>query len=100
MQNIETCWKDVAKEVGIDVSKVEDEYNKSFNDIVLEEYAQTAAQGISGSPTIYINDYNYREARTSESFKQTICEAFLNPPEECGNVTLSDESSGVEGSCG
>ncbi len=100
LENVETCWKEVAQEVGINVSEVEDEYNKRFNDLVLQEYEATAAQGISGSPTILINDYTYKKSRTAEAFKQTICDAFVEPPEECGNVKLSEEESAVQGSCG
>ncbi|NPA38728.1 MAG: hypothetical protein GXN99_02955 [Candidatus Nanohaloarchaeota archaeon] len=98
-ENIDTCWKDAAVAVGIDPNVIEQEMNKSFEKYVIEEYEATAAQGISGSPTILINDYTYKKARTPEMFKQAICDAFLQPPEECGSELSSDEEA-VQGSCG
>lgn len=65
---------------------------------------------VRGSPTIIINDKEVRLTRSPEAFKQAICEAFTNPPEEC-NQTLSTEiaspgigpltgGSASSGSCG
>ena len=65
---------------------------------------------VRGSPTIIINDKEVRLTRSPEAFKQSICEAFTNPPKEC-NQTLSTEiaspgigpltgGSASSGSCG
>ncbi len=65
--------------------------------------------GIRGSPTIVINDKVVQLTRSPEAFKQAICSAFNNPPEEC-NQELStaqaapgigplEETSSTSGSC-
>ena len=65
---------------------------------------------VEGSPTVVINDKKVRVDRSPEAFKQAVCQAFTNPPEEC-NQTLSTEvaSPGIgpltggstsSGSCG
>jgi hypothetical protein len=46
--------------------------------------------GVSGSPTIVINDEIVNiSSRSPEAFKQVVCEAFVSQPEECSQV-LSD----------
>jgi hypothetical protein len=46
--------------------------------------------GVRGSPTIVINDKVVElGTRSPEKFKETICQAFNSPPEECSQ-TLSD----------
>ena len=99
LNNVDSCWKNIAEDMGLDVNKIEQRYNESFNSIVLSEYKETAAKGISGSPTILINGQTYRGSRSSEAFKDAICNAFLNPPVEC-NENLSQQEKQVTGSCG
>ncbi len=63
--------------------------------------------GVQGSPTTFINGVEYVGPRTPEAIKEAICNAFINPPEEC-KVNLSNKwpsagiGEGVEarGSCG
>lgn len=48
--------------------------------------------GVQGSPTIVINDKQVSvNERTPEAFKNIVCQAFNNPPEECSQV-LSNEA--------
>jgi len=47
--------------------------------------------GVQGSPTIIINDALVEVAtRSPESFKQTVCQAFNNPPAECSQALSGD----------
>jgi len=39
--------------------------------------------GVRGSPTLVINDSVVNVERSPEKVKQVICNAFLNPPDEC-----------------
>ena len=58
--------------------------------------------GIQGSPTIVINDaIASLSTRSPEAFKELVCSAFNNPPEECSQ-TLSTEvaSTGFGGGTG
>ena len=63
--------------------------------------------GVQGSPTTFINGVEYVGARSPETIKETICNAFKEKPEEC-NVNLSNnpvpygigEVGQGSGSCG
>jgi len=59
--------------------------------------------GVQGSPTVIINDKEVSvNPRTSEAFKNLVCQAFADAPAECSQ-TLSNEipSSGIgEGTSG
>lgn len=46
--------------------------------------------GVRGSPTLVINDNVVSVSRSPEVLKQTICNAFNDPPEEC-DQKLSDK---------
>jgi hypothetical protein len=48
--------------------------------------------GVRGSPTLVINDAVLNVERSPEKVKEAICNAFLNPPEEC-NQKLSEETA-------
>jgi hypothetical protein len=48
--------------------------------------------GVRGSPTLVINDTVLNVERSPEKVKETICNAFLNPPEEC-NQKLPEETT-------
>lgn len=49
---------------------------------------------IQGSPTLIINDTEISNiARSPEAYKQAICNAFNNAPEECDTVLSSDLAS-------
>ena len=54
--------------------------------------------GITGSPTLLINGVVYNGQRSAEGYKQAICSAYSNPPEECG-ITLSGSTGTSSGSC-
>jgi hypothetical protein len=57
--------------------------------------------GVQGSPTIVINDEVVQiNPRSPENFKNIVCQAFNNAPEECSQVLSSDvPSTGIgEGS--
>jgi glutaredoxin len=48
--------------------------------------------GVRGSPTLVINDQLVNVTRSPEKVKEAICNAFLNPPEEC-NQKLPEETT-------
>ena len=67
--------------------------------------------GVQGSPTIVVNDAVVDVSpRSPEKFKETICQSFNSPPEECSQTLSSDSptsgfgtgtgSSGSSGGCG
>jgi protein-disulfide isomerase len=48
--------------------------------------------GVRGSPTLVINDAVLNVERSPEKVKEAICNAFLNPPDEC-NQKLPEETT-------
>ncbi|HIQ50179.1 MAG TPA: hypothetical protein EYH56_03225 [Nanoarchaeota archaeon] len=97
--NIETCWKTVAQEVGIDIAKIEECVKVNATAYLKEEYELNKKYGVTASPTLFINNVTYRGQRTPEAFKQAICIGFINPPKECSQK-LSQTSSVSTGKCG
>lgn len=50
--------------------------------------------GVQGSPTIVINDKEVNvSSRSPQSFLNTVCAAFNNPPDECKTTLSGDEQS-------
>lgn len=110
--SLEKCMDKVDKEYNI-TGKLKDKstwyggYYPPF-DVELE---LNKKYDVQGSPTLVINDQVIYISRSPESFKQAICSAFTNPPEECnqnlstavaspGIGPLSGTSSSSSGSCG
>jgi protein-disulfide isomerase len=96
---LDTCWKNAAKKFGIDTEKI-DSCSKSSDGLnLLKEHEKlTEKYGVSGSPTLIINDVKYSGARTPEAFKQAICSGFVSKPPECSK-TLSSTSTTSGGNC-
>ncbi len=101
INNIESCWKEVASNHGIDINKIENCLNTNAIKYLKEEYDLNTKYGVSASPTILINEKRYTGSRTPEAFKNAICNAFIDPPEECSQTLSSTTSRPIQsGSCG
>ena len=98
------CWKDAATKAGIDTSKIDTCSGSSDALDLLKADEQLATQnGITGSPTLLINGVQYGGARSSDAFKQGICNSFTTMPTACSqNITSTTASSGTAatGGCG
>lgn len=99
LDNINTCWMSVAQNVGVDTVKIEACVKANATAYLKEEYELNRQYGVSASPTIFINNVSYTGERTPEAFKQAICNAFVEAPEECSQE-LSQTTSTPSGSCG
>jgi len=96
---LDTCWKAAATSAGIDTAKIQACSNSTEGLNLLKADEQlTDKYGVSGSPTLVINGVTYNGARSSEAFKQAICNAFTTAPTECSQ-TLSGESGSTTGGC-
>jgi glutaredoxin len=96
---LETCWKSSASKAGIDVAKIQTCSNSTEGLNLLKADEQLTSQyGVSGSPTLIINGATYNGARSSEAFKQAICNSFTTAPTEC-TQTLSTSGSTASGGC-
>lgn len=106
------CWISALEKTGINKSRidacVEKEIKEEGKNLIAPQYLLDQKYGVSGSPTLIINGKRVSVARSPESFKEAICNAFLEPPEEC-NVQLSakiakpgfggGEGSSSQGNC-
>ncbi len=99
IESVRSCAENIAKEMNLDVNKIENYLKENRDKLIEEEAKLTTDQHILGSPTIIINGETYKCPRTAEALKQAICSAFTNPPAEC-NQKLSNEEKAVKGSCG
>lgn len=97
-ENIDTCWKEKAEAVGIDVSKIEECVNKEGIELMKADEELTNQYGVRGSPTLIINGEEYYGPRTPDAFKDAICSGFIDPPSECEqNLTTTTEAG--SGTC-
>lgn len=95
----ESCWKDAATKAGIDVSKIDTCSKGSEGVSLLKADADlSSSKGVSGSPTLIINGASYSGARTSDAYKEAICNAFTTKPSECSQQ-LSTSGSTASGGC-
>jgi glutaredoxin len=97
---LDTCWKDAAKKAGVDSAKIETCSNSTEGLNLLKADEQLTKQyGVTGSPTILINGEKYTGARSSEAFKQAICDAFTTAPAECSQALSGSTGSQPSAGC-
>jgi glutaredoxin len=96
--NVDECWEQVAKDLGIDTEQIKTcQANESIS--ILEKEVELNQQyQVTGSPTIIINGKNYEGNRTPEDLKKAICSSFNNEPGICSQE-LDSSGSAPEGSC-
>ena len=97
-----SCWEDGAKEIGLDENKIQSCLENEGLELMKNEAAISGAAGASGSPTMLVNGvktdvvYQYEN---SEAYKEAICSAFTEAPEECSQALGSVTSASAGGSC-
>jgi protein-disulfide isomerase len=97
----DTCWKDAASKAGIDSSKIATCSNSTEGVALLKADADlSAANGVSGSPTLIINGATFSGSRTPDGYKTAICQAFTTEPSECSQTLSSNSSTTTTGGCG
>ncbi len=97
-ENIDTCWEEYAVQAGLDVGSIKSCFETEAESILATEVALSEAMGVQGSPSIFINDTSYSGGRAAENYKQGICSAFTEAPEECGQE-LGAAAEAATGSC-
>ena len=98
LSNIETCWRRCADKVNLNRDKIINCFKDEGATLMEKEKELNREYGVSGSPTMFINDERYRWERTPETFKQYVCCGFNSPPEEC-KESLSTISTAPAGTC-
>jgi len=97
---LDTCWKAAAAKAGIDSAKIQNCSSGSEGLNLLKADEQLTTQyGVSGSPTLVINGVEYSGSRSSEAFKQAICDAFTTAPAECSQTLNSSSGTASTGGC-
>jgi len=96
--NIDECWEGVAQEVGINTQQIKTCQAEEAYDLLAYEVQLNNQYGITGSPSILINEQEYAGNRTPEDFKLAVCSSFVSEPGECAQV-LEDTSDAANGSC-
>ncbi len=98
LNNVETCWKDVAKDLGINTDEVEKCFNEEKFKLMDKNNIVLDATGYSASPTVVINGKEYNGQRTPEAYKQFICETSNVSLSQC-QVALNSTQQGPQGHC-
>ena len=98
-QNVDSKWEEIAKSVGVDVTKIKECQQKEYNSLLDAEIALSQKYGVEGSPTLVINDVTYQGNRTANAYKEGICSGFQNPPAACSQKISDSNSSSSSGSC-
>ncbi len=96
--NADSCWEQVAKDLGIDTAAVNSCQSAEAFKLVEEQVKVSAEFSASGSPTLMINGKAYSGVRTPDAYKTAICSAFKNPPAECSQ-SLSTTGAAASGQC-
>jgi len=96
------CWEDGAIELGLDVTTIQECFDNEGISLMQVEAQISGEAGATGSPTLLINGVKSSEVykySNSEAYKQAICSAFNEAPEECSETLESSTTTSNGGSC-
>lgn len=97
---LDACWKSAATKFGIDIAKIQTCSNSTEGlDLLKADEKLTDQYGVSGSPTLMINGVMYSGSRSSEGFKQAICNGFTTAPAECNQTLSGSTEASATGGC-
>ncbi len=102
LSTIETCWKAVAEAQNLSVEDIQAGFDERQFEILAEQKELTFTYQKFGSPSIVINGVDYSGQRTAETFRDAICDAYVEEPDGC-TVDLSGATTATTttaGSCG
>lgn len=103
------CYGDVAcdlaesvalmNSLGIDSDTVMACVDSQGDSLTENDYNSAKEVEVTGSPSLVINDIKVSpSSRTAEAFKDEVCQAFNEPPEECGTA-LDSTGTIASGNC-
>ncbi len=98
-KNADSCWEDVAKEVGLDTAKIKKCYDEEAETLLKKEAELNTLYSVQGSPQVFIDGVQYNGPRTSNSYKEALCKAFENAPKECDTKLETNSGNAPAGSC-
>jgi hypothetical protein len=91
-----SCQKNIMAALSIDSAKI-DTCSQGTEGITLLKADQTASDTnhAKSSPMLFINGVLYSGSRTSEAYKQAVCNSFETAPAECSTVVSSASTPGA-----
>ncbi len=99
--NIDSCWKEVAEEMGLSVEDVERYVEENRENMLVEDYKLSQKYNAWASPTLIVNGMRYNYPRQPKYIMKFICKSFEKEPEECkeniSSKTMQTQSSGFCG---
>lgn len=96
------CWEAGARSLKLDVANINACVKNEGLALMKEDAKLSDEAGATGSPTMIINGVSAKavyQYGNSESYKQAICGAFNEAPEECGKVLGEATATSAGGSC-
>jgi len=101
-QNADSCWENVAKELGLDTEKISDCEKNEALELLAKEKELNELLGVTGSPQIFIDGQEYSGARDANSILKAMCNAFdSSKPSGCSStISESTTASLASGGCG
>lgn len=113
-EDVNGKWEAIARNQGVDANKIKQCETDEAIALLAQEVGSTTQQyavqnpashngeetaEIAGSPTITINGMIYDGARSAEDYKDAICSAFNNAPDECNQAIDEGGGPANPGSC-
>ncbi len=80
----------IYSDLGISSSKIDNCMKDDAEKLYADEEKNAAGNGVSGSPTLIINNIETQSERNPEAVKALICSAFKSTPEECNQKLSSN----------
>lgn len=99
--NVDSCWEGVANDTGVNATAVGQCFDGEGVALLQAEAALDQQYGVSGSPTVFVNDAEYNGGRSPTAYQTALCTAFTSAPSECNetiNATTTTTTS--SGGCG
>ena len=100
VQNSDSTWKQIATNVGLNVTAIQNCYDQNGTRYLEQEENLTDALSVTGSPTIYFGGVLYSGQRTSESYLNSLCTLYPagQAPASC-KETMNSTYVPASGSC-
>lgn len=79
--------------LGIDSSKINSCISSEGEKLYNAEVSNSNSKGVSGSPTLIINEVNAQASRSPEGIKGAVCSTFSEVPSECTQTLDNNQAS-------
>ncbi len=99
-QNADTCWENVASNLGLNVNKIRTCEQQEGVEIAASDFALNQQFNVRGSPTVFLNGQSYDGGRTPQDYLNAICNKFTVKPKECNQQLGAATAAATQGGCG